>query len=683
MRFYSFTVDSADAILDSLSEKQDDDDRRRRMNSLFSEAFCAAIELYNGSDKKSYCFISDIGGAPLRVRGAVLIADDERNEKDIVVPFLRELRIPDGKLTVDEITIDSFFKYLREAYRADYIRDDDEAAGRFSLDVLRSRSSRDYWTDDIVSAPGDMDELFARSRKLSLTGTLDPELERICAGKRVGGAKGHPVHYMICVDDDDTRSRISDLLAGALFANGRIRSRRLSRIDFRHSDSCPSAKWLNLFFESCEGGMAAFDLRLADDPEESDFADSFNEIAETLCGRVRAYRNRVLSVFCLPRSCEKEKKILFEELGDVAVIEIKEDLLDAGAARGCLESFARDAGVDADEALFAKLGSDKTYLPGELREMFDEWYDGVLRTAVYPQYERFAVSVRDIAKEAPKGSAFDELREMVGLSEAKSVIGKAVDYYKLQRLYKDKGVKQDRPAMHMVFTGNPGTAKTTAARLFARIMRENGLLSRGHLVEVGRSDLVGKYVGWTAPTVKARFKEAKGGVLFIDEAYSLVEDREGLYGDEAINTIVQEMENMREDLVVIFAGYPDEMETFLDKNPGLRSRIAFHVPFADYSADELCRIAAMIGKQKGVSFTGAAVQKLRIVFEAARQQPDFGNGRYARNVVEQAKMAMASRLLKTDLTAVTKEALTTIEAADIELPAVKTIPRPIPIGFCA
>lgn len=161
-------------------------------------------------------------------------------------------------------------------------------------------------------------------------------------------------------------------------------------------------------------------------------------------------------------------------------------------------------------------------------------------------------------------------------------------------------MKVDRPAMHMVFTGNPGTAKTTVARLFARIMRENGLLSRGHLVEVGRGDLVGKYVGWTAQTVQKKFEQAEGGVLFIDEAYALVDDRSGSYGDEAINTIVQEMENHRDDMVVIFAGYPDRMEEFLQKNPGLRSRIAYHVPFADYSVEELCSIAALTARKKGL-----------------------------------------------------------------------------------
>ena len=272
---------------------------------------------------------------------------------------------------------------------------------------------------------------------------------------------------------------------------------------------------------------------------------------------------------------------------------------------------------------------------------------------------------------------------MVGLAEAKSVIKKALDFYKVRRLFGDSATRGERPAMHMVFTGNPGTAKTTVARLFARIMKDNDLLSRGHLVEVGRGDLVGRYVGWTAKVVKEKFKAAMGGVLFVDEAYSLVDDRDGSFGDEAINTIVQEMENRREDLVVIFAGYPDEMEGFLNKNPGIRSRVAFHVPFNDYSSDELCDIARLIGKSKGVTLTDGAIGKLRGVFETARLRPDFGNGRYVRNVIELSQMNQASRIVNTYKDTFTQSDIETIVEEDIEIPMAERDPVRRPIGFTA
>ena len=271
---------------------------------------------------------------------------------------------------------------------------------------------------------------------------------------------------------------------------------------------------------------------------------------------------------------------------------------------------------------------------------------------------------------------------MIGLTEAKKVINQALNYYKAQKLFAEKGMKADKPAMHMVFTGNPGTAKTSVARLFARIMKDNDLLSKGNLIEVGRGDLVGKFVGWTAPAIQKKFREAQGSVLFIDEAYSLVDDRSGSFGDEAINTIVQEMENHRDDVVVIFAGYPDEMERFLQKNPGLRSRIAFHVPFADYDTTELCDIASLIANKKGLSLSDDAQKKLISVFENAKAENDFGNGRYVRNVIEKAKMAQATRLLAMDFESISDNDVVTICADDIEMPEIKK-PTAKRIGFCA
>ena len=281
------------------------------------------------------------------------------------------------------------------------------------------------------------------------------------------------------------------------------------------------------------------------------------------------------------------------------------------------------------------------------------------------------------------GTAKKELEEMIGLASVKEVIQKAIASFKLKKICMDKGITKGKASLHMVFTGNPGTAKTTVARLFAQIMKENGLLSRGGILEVGRADLVGKYVGHTAPLVKRAFKEALGGVLFIDEAYSLVDDRSGMYGDEAINTIVQEMENHRDDIVVIFAGYPDKMEEFINKNPGLRSRIAFHIPFEDYSSDELCKISALIAKEKGMELSQEAVKKLDTIFEIARQTNDFGNGRFARNVIEKARMAQANRLVNMDFELVTNSDIVTIKAEDIEVKQQEKKKMGIKIGFAS
>jgi AAA+ superfamily predicted ATPase len=257
---------------------------------------------------------------------------------------------------------------------------------------------------------------------------------------------------------------------------------------------------------------------------------------------------------------------------------------------------------------------------------------------------------------------------MIGLAEAKKVIKKAVDYFKVQKMFKDRGISENRPSMHMVFSGSPGTAKTTVARLFAKIMKDNGVLSVGGMVEVGRADVVGKYVGWTAQIVRNKFKEAKGSVLFIDEAYSLVDDRNGLYGDEAINTIVQDMENRREDIVVIFAGYTDKMEEFLQRTPGLRSRIAFHVPFDGYNADELLQILTLMAKKQSIKMDADVNDKLVPIVEKAMKDSDFGNGRYMRTLLEQARMNQASRLLTMETDSITKEDLVRLVADDFSEP---------------
>jgi len=178
-------------------------------------------------------------------------------------------------------------------------------------------------------------------------------------------------------------------------------------------------------------------------------------------------------------------------------------------------------------------------------------------------------------------------------------------------------------------------------------------------------------VGWTAQNVKEKFKEAKGGVLFVDEAYSLIDDRDGMYGDEAINTIVQCMENDRDDVIVIFAGYPKKMDDFISKNPGLRSRIAFNVEFADYTADELWQISMLMTERSGMHIEAEAKEKLVPLFNRERKHEDFGNGRFVRNVVDRAMMNQASRLASKGFESISKEMLTLLKIEDFEMPESK------------
>lgn len=286
--------------------------------------------------------------------------------------------------------------------------------------------------------------------------------------------------------------------------------------------------------------------------------------------------------------------------------------------------------------------------------------------------ELFLITKNDISmleeglkKERKPGTAKKELDNMIGLVSVKEIIHKAIAHYKLNKLCIDKGIAREKASLHMVFTGNPGTAKTTVARLFAEIMKDEKVLSTGTFVEVGRADLVGDHVGSTAQLVKKKFKEAQGGVLFIDEAYALCDSYENGFGDEAINTLVQEMENHRDDVIVIFAGYTEPMQKFLDRNPGMLSRIAFQVKFEDYTTDELCSITKLMLSKKQMTITDAAMNKLRKNFDIAREESDYGNGRFVRKTLEEAEMNLAERILHFKESEITTELITTIEECDI------------------
>lgn len=236
------------------------------------------------------------------------------------------------------------------------------------------------------------------------------------------------------------------------------------------------------------------------------------------------------------------------------------------------------------------------------------------------------------------------LENLIGLQDVKQQIRKITAFAKLRREMIDSGKKSPSAALNMEFVGNPGTAKTTVARITAGILHDAGLITDDRIIEVGRADLIARYEGQTAAKVRGVFQRAKGRVLFIDEAYSLLEQHRGEYGDEAISTIVQEMENCRDDTVVIFAGYPDEMDEFFARNPGLRSRVPFRLQFSDYSSDELARIAELVAAERGFGIDPEASGKLMDICAEVAFRPELGNGRFCRNLIENAVLNYALRI---------------------------------------
>lgn len=264
-------------------------------------------------------------------------------------------------------------------------------------------------------------------------------------------------------------------------------------------------------------------------------------------------------------------------------------------------------------------------------------------------------------------------RELVGLVPVKTRIREIAALLLVDRLRKRFNLISETPTLHMNFTGNPGTGKTTVALRMAEILHRLGYVREGHLVSVTRDDLVGQYIGHTAPKTKAVIKKAMGGVLFIDEAYYLYKpENERDYGGEAIEILLQVMENHRDDLVVILAGYKDKMDRFFESNPGMRSRIAHHLDFPDYSANELEAIAELMLKELNYQLSDGARAALKDYIPLRMRLPHFANARSIRNALDRARLRQANRLFASRDKALTKKDLTTIDEEDLRVSRVFT-----------
>ncbi len=280
-----------------------------------------------------------------------------------------------------------------------------------------------------------------------------------------------------------------------------------------------------------------------------------------------------------------------------------------------------------------------------------------------------AIDLRAEYVESGVKDVLDELdRDLIGLKPVKQRIKETAALLLVERARRRMGLAHETPTLHMSFSGNPGTGKTTVALRMADLLHRLGYIRKGHLVSVTRDDLVGQYIGHTAPKTKEILKKAMGGVLFIDEAYYLHrQENERDYGQEAIEILLQVMENQRDDLVVILAGYADRMDKFFESNPGFRSRIAHHIDFPDYSSDELLGIADTMLSKQNYTFDAEGRAIMADYIERRRQQPHFANARSIRNALDRARLRHANRLFEASNGPTDAAALSTITADDIRV----------------
>ena len=628
----------------------------------------AESAVFNGKAVSEYCFLlRQIEPDKITACAAVDRFTDVEAEAQ---KFFEHLGLQVSDIECKEVNSHSMIMMVRQSDNNKLCEDKYEIYEKYDIE-----DDYHFWKSEKMIVPSDKGRVEHVAKYNRAPKSYMEEIERIYQQPNIERRPAHPVHYIFGSDNVITTKKLVDNLLDALYQNKRIFSKKTVVVTRTDVDDDFSDE-----YRRCKGGAIVFYIN--EEVQEGSNASPYNRFLENTVPYIKKNRNDVLTIFVFPRECKRLKELLYNEMAYMSFVEIADELMDGKEAKNVLTDMAKEKNIQPDEKLTAIIDESSKYYLNEVTTVFEEWYSNISKTVIFPQYSSVEAIEKGDSKEKVKGDSYKELQSMIGLGEAKKVITGAVNYYKVQKLYQDKGMPQDRPSMHMCFTGNPGTAKTTVARLVADIMKQNGVLSSGHLVEVGRSDLVGKYVGWTAPTIQKKFKEAKGGVLFIDEAYSLVEDSEAGYGDEAINTIVQEMENNRDQLIVIFAGYPDEMKKFLEKNPGLKSRIAFHVPFEDYSTEELVDITRFMASKKEMELTDGAIAKLQSVYEEAIENDDFGNGRFVRNMLEKARMSQAERLASMDYEQIGKKELKTIIEDDIEswVPEKKVVRT---IGFIA
>ena len=653
MIYYKYLITTSDGLFNGKADKKESD----RVNDILNE-FNSNLEEGDLSIN-----VTSIEKTQLKLS----ISSSLNSESDIereIVSLLQALGInPKYSIEKEEVSVKEFAKSISDGTKQGFINDPDDICQKYTVGDKRYCLRQNDFNEEMIGEDLDSSIVFQ---------SIEEEKKRIFSPSAPKEFICHPVHYVIASDNEDLRIEMRRQLLSALYKANRLKSRRVSILSLNPLQNVFSANYkesgtiANRLYNKGEGGTVIISGTKAEEENDDCFTPSDNGELEAIMFNANMHRDNVLTVIELDDNEESINEI--KELSDkMDFVILKENLVYGQGAKEYLQLLAKKDGINNIESLLDKVVEGEGYHYSNLSSLYKTWKEERKKSA-FPAYSSFMSNLNIENARKPKGNAYKELQSLIGLENAKRVIDEAIAYFKMESFMEKRNLKISSPSRHMVFYGAPGTAKTTVARLFAQIMKENGVLSKGELVEVGRKDLVGKYVGWTAMQVERVFKIAEGSVLFIDEAYSLVDGRDKLYGQEAINTIVQMMENMRENTIVIFAGYEKEMKEFINQNPGLRSRIPFHVHFPDYSDSELLEILKLVASKNNYSLTEGAECKARDIFKTASLSKDFGNGRFVRNLFEKATMKKALRLSSSLDDFISDTELLTLREEDFEMP---------------
>jgi len=677
MQYYKFS-----GVIKNPGWTADNDSRETRRENT-RKIYTKSNEYNHKLNNKSFFCVSSIDDTC--IAGAAFVDTYEAYQEQIP-EYFKALHLSVEVLETKEIILEEFEMMLNLAFRNDFITDDDEIIYKLELPNVNSRYLRGFDFGESILEGMDYNQIKEMTDKYLLHESFLPEIERIYNGPKDLKTPGIPVHYFFRISDNnkDRRKEIYKALLNALYANKRIKNLRYCYTDIS-ADNDFSPRALESLYHSNIGGAVVIRYT-GSETADSQYASADRETIRKISELVKKYKHHVLTIICLKRSATASLERFKEEMKTLCFVDLNEDLANSESATDYLKTLAKKNHLKVNKNLLNKVKDNGTYYVDDLNTIFDSWASIEVRK-LYPEYNEFTVPDISIKEKQTKGSAYQELQDLIGLDELKSKVDQIISYHRAQQLFKSKGlpVAGNGNNLHIMLTGNPGACKSTFCGILANLFKSEGILSKGECIIATRDSLVGKYVGWSSQMTKDVLKKSKGNLLLIDEAYSLSMEHENSFGTEVINelTSLLDQEEYRKDIVVVFCGYKNLMEDFLKVNPGLNSRIGFQIDIPDYTVDELCQIAEYMAKKQSITITEDAMGKIRTICESAVKCKDNGQGRMIRNILEQSRMKQADRLLKMDQDEITRDDCATLTAEDIVFPSNLHFDEKQLIGFCA